>query len=204
MADFTFSFDTSDWPPWALPVAIGAAGGLLVLLLLLLLRLVGGGARKKKRKKKADGAEEELAAYPPPPPGKARVRVRGLPVRVRLVVLAPLGRGSVVDPDQAGMLLDQVLHGLGGAVRADRARVLTWPAQLSASGFAPTFLRSTERPEPDGRPSRWVLVCGPARAGTRQIAVGLALLADQPNSLGNLILTPDQWYDAVRVEAGPA
>jgi len=202
LADSTLPTDPSTWPPWALPAIGGGLGGLV--LLIFVIKLVGGGARRRKARKKGGGPEEDLAAYPPPPPGRARVRVRGMPVRVRLAVLAPLGRGNVVDPDQAEMLLDQVLHGLGGAARADKARVRAWPAQLSASGFAPTFLRTTERPEPEGRPSRWILVCGPARAGARQIAVGLALLADQPNSLGNVILTPEQWYDALRVESAPA
>jgi hypothetical protein len=200
--DLSISFNPSDWPPWLLP-AIGAGlGGLIVLIVAG--KLLSGGRRKKKAKKVASGLEEVLATLPPPPPGKQRLRVRGVPVRVRLAVLAPLGRGSVIDPDQALMLLDQVLHGLGGAVRADQARVRTWPAQLSGSGFAPTFLRSTARPEPEGRASRWVLACGPARAGNRHIAIGLALLAEQPNHLENLILTEEQWYDALRIEAGPA
>jgi hypothetical protein len=127
--------------------------------------------------------------------------LEGIPVRVRLVVVAPQGREATIDAARIEGLLEEVVHGLGGVVRHDQPRVLVWPPQLSSQGFAPTFHRQVEKPEPEGRPSPWLLVAGPARAGARPILLGLGLLADRPTSLGRLTLNPDRWTDVLRVQA---
>jgi hypothetical protein len=146
--------------------------------------------------------EEDLSAYPPPPgkPGARRLTVRGVPARLRLVVLAPLGRGSVIDPDQAELLLDDILFGLGEVAAQDKPAVRVWPAQLSAHGFTPAFGRLVPRPEPDGAPSRWLLLSGPVRIGARQLLLGLALLADRPVTLDPFAVEAHQWYEVLRFQ----
>jgi hypothetical protein len=145
-----------------------------------------------------------LAAYPPPPllPGVARrLTVQGLPVRVRLAVVAPVGQPKAVEDGAVEPLLDLVVRGLGAAVIQDRARVREWPLGLSKTGFPPTFFRRVQRPEPAGTPSHWVLLAGPARAGAQQVLLGLALWADEPNPLGNLAVQPGEWNQLLRLEA---
>jgi hypothetical protein len=90
------------------------------------------------------------------------------PARLRLVVVAPVGR-KVLSADQVEGVLEQVLRELGAAAAGDKPRVRVWPPQLSSAGFAPTFFRLTHRPDPAGKPSRWVLLAGPARAGGQPI-----------------------------------
>lgn len=145
---------------------------------------------------------EVLADYPPPPgqPGQRRLMVEGVPVRVRLVVVAPVGKEHPIRADQVEDLLEETLPGLKGIVLEDRPRIRVWPPQLSKQGFAPTFHRETEKPESEGRPSRWVLVAGPATAGRRPILLGLALWADTPNTLGRLTLDPLRWGEVLRVQ----
>jgi len=63
-----------------------------------------------------------------------------------------------------------------------------------------SFQRLTRRPEPEGRPSRWVTVAGQVQAGPKKVLIGMALLADEVNSLGHLMLKPDQWAGTLHIE----
>ena len=101
--------------------------------------------------------------------------MNGEPVRVRLVVVAPTGKQQdPITPDDVPELLDDVVRGLGGFVKADKPRVRVWPPQLSVAGFAPTFHRLVESPDAGKQSSRWVKLAGPARTGKRPILLGLA------------------------------
>jgi hypothetical protein len=177
----------------------GAGGVGVLVVFLVLVKLMSGG---KKVRSPEQGQVENLADYPPPPgtAGPRRLSVEGEPVRVRLVVLAPAGKqqanlsASMVEP-----LLDQIVRGLAGIVQEDKARIKVWPPQLSSDGFTINFLRHMNRPEPEGRSSRWVLVAGEARVGQQKILLGLALLADNANNLGKLTLEPVQWKETLRI-----
>jgi hypothetical protein len=117
------------------------------------------------------------------------------------VVVAPVGRlQEPISPAHVPGLLDDVLHGLGRYVTADKPRVKVWPAQLSATGFAPTFHRLVASPDPPGRPSRWVKLAGPARAGQRPILLGLALWADEACKLGDMHVEGAEWKRALQIE----
>lgn len=171
-------------------------GGVLLLLLLLILWL----RRGRRRPVDPEAALiENLAEYAPAGPGPQRLLLYGQPVRLRLVVLAPLGKRAAPADDAVEPLLNRVLPGLGDIVRQDRSRVRVWPPQLSQHGFAPTFFRLTHRPEQAGKPSPWILVAGPARAGGQQFLLGLAVFADEPTDRGNLALQAQQWYEVFRV-----
>lgn len=173
-------------------------GGALLAVLLLLLLL------RRGRRPPIDperGLLEDLATYPPPGPGPQRLLVRGEPTRLRLVVIAPLGKRALPADGAVEPLLDEVLRGLGTIARQDRPRMRIWPAQLSHQGFAPTFFRLSRRPEPAGKPSRWVLLAGPARGGGQQFLLGLALCADRAADLGNLPMQASEWSEALRIGA---
>src|SRR5260370_38247666 len=96
--------------------------GLTSLLLLFVLRgLVGGLFRRVFGKRKAapeDWAKklrEDLSSYPPPSaaPGKQRLTIYHVPVRIRLVVLAPAGKETEIEAAQAEAPLNRVIPGLG-------------------------------------------------------------------------------------------
>ncbi|MBI1916585.1 MAG: hypothetical protein HYS12_17895 [Planctomycetes bacterium] len=203
-ADWKDVFPESVRPHLDGPVgyAVLAAVGLIALLILLLLvkyvlrALVGGWGKDDE-----SGLRERLAEYPPPgPPGSRRLTVEGIPVRVRLVVVAPVGKEhAIAEADVAG-LVDGVLRGLRDVLAEDRPRVRVWPPQLSRQGFAPTFHRETEKPESEGRPSRWILVAGQASSGRKPILLGLALWADAPNTLGRVTLDTGRWGEALRIQ----
>ncbi len=185
---------------WLLVAGVVALIALLVLWLLLR-GLLGKG---KRRRRVADATlTEDLSTYPPPPAlwGDQRLTVYDLPVRLRLVVAAPLGlEGGEVWENQIEWLLDQAAPGLGAMVRADRPRVRVWPAQMSKEGFAAAFRRHTLLPD-DRVPSRWVLLTGRALIARRPVALGLVFLANQDNTLGRITLDqPHEWMTVVRVK----
>ncbi|HKB02434.1 MAG TPA: hypothetical protein VKD90_09445 [Gemmataceae bacterium] len=177
------------------------AVGIGVLIAVVVLFKIATG-RKKPHPDLEKSQREDLADYPPPPAvtGSRRLEVNGVPVRLRLVVIAPTGKHQEsITPDNASELLDDVLRGLGGFVATDRPRVKVWPPQLSVAGFAPTFHRLVESPDPEGKPSRWVKLAGPARTGKRPILLGLALIADEPCKLGDVHLETTEWGELLQV-----
>jgi hypothetical protein len=204
--------EQSSWPPpWLNDLLPPAARNFLdqggwwvvygvaaLLVLIVLLILVGLVRRLFGRRPAPDldvGLREDLAGYPPPPgaPPARRLLVEGHPARVRLVVIAPVGKQVQVDPANAEPLLEHVRRGLGAAAQHDRPRVRVWPPQLSHQGFAVKFHRLTATPDQEGRPSHWALLAGRARVGQHYLLLGLALWTDETTTLGRLTLEPDQW-----------
>jgi hypothetical protein len=173
------------------------AGGVLLLLVILVLLLRGRG---KKPVDPERGLDQDLSTYPPAPgaAGPRRLTVHGRPVRLRLVVVAPVGRQTVAEGAEVEALLDQVLRGLGQSARQDRPRVRVWPPQLSQQGFAPTFFRRTRCPDGPGAPSHWLLAAGPARAGGRPVLLGLALYGDDKAPMEQLTLAETAWDEALQ------
>jgi hypothetical protein len=178
----------------------GAAGGAVVVLVVLMLVLRG---RKRPAHDPEAGMNEDLSQYPPAPPLKSsrQLTIQGHPVRVRLVVVAPIGRKSVAEDGAVEPVLDMVVPGLGASARQDKARVRQWPLGLSVPGFTPMFFRRVLRPDPAGTPSHWVLMAGHTRAGSRPILLGLALWSQQPTDVGNVAVQPEEWNDLLRVQA---
>ncbi len=147
------------------------------------------------------GLEENLAEYPPPPgqPGPRRLTVEGVPVRVRLIVVAPVGRNRPIGVDDVEELVDQVIRGMKEIVQKDKPRIRLWSPQLSKTGFPQVFHRLTLTPDEEGQPSVWVRVAGPANAEGRPILLGLGLLADRPTDLGKLSVQPERWFETLRI-----
>src|SRR5438132_6827407 len=183
-------------------------GALALVLLLVIWGIVDRLFRRLFRRRTPWGEwdkelNEELASYPPlvRSAGNQRLTVYHLPVRLRLVVLAPAGTETQVSIETVNQLLDQVVPGLGGIAANDQPRVRAWPPQLSQPGFAIAFQRHTRRPEPEGTPPHWLLVAGRAQVGRQTILLGLALWLDQPSALNPVVLEPHQWLDVVRIKS---
>jgi hypothetical protein len=190
-------------------LVLGAAGLLALLLawslLRRLLRALFGRRPARERDWDREFAED-LSACPLPRhgPGERRLSIYNLPVRLRLVVVAPVGADAEVDATAVEKLLDRVVPGLGDVARHDRPRIRVWPPQLSQTGFSSAFHRRTRKPEADGDPSPWVLVAGRADVGRQAVLLGLGLWAGEPNMLGRKSLEPHQWLDVLRVRTAEA
>lgn len=187
-----------------LVLVIAGAGALLVLVVLLLLlrklwRALFG------RRKTSDAWDRELdidldeCPLPTKPPGERRLTVYHQPARLRLVVVAPVGRDGEVDATAVEKMLDKLVPGLGAVAQNDRPRVRVWPAQVSQQGFTAAFHRHTPKAAERGEPSRWVFLAGRAQAGRQAVMVGLGLWADEPNTIDRVNLQTHQWLDVLRL-----
>jgi hypothetical protein len=192
---------------------LNSGGWLLVGLVLILFLLLLLGLTLRALWRRLFGAGDvpddsdadyivnlEECPLPVGPPPERRLTVYHLPVRVRLVIVAPMGRETNLDAIAVEKTLDQVLFGLSDIVRGDRPLIRAWPAQLSHHGFATAFHRRMRRPEPDHLASQWILVSGRAKLGNQPLLVGFGLWADEPNMVGRLTLEPYQWLDVLRLQ----
>lgn len=183
--------------PWDQPdnnLWLYALAGLAAVLVLYV--AVRTTRRRQRRHPDLEsGQREDLAEYPPAPEGAGTLDVSGIPVRLRLVVVAPTASTAGITADDVPELLENVLRGLGSLVSADKPRVKVWPTPLSVTGFAPTFHRLVASPD-----NRWIKLAGPARTRRGPILLGLALYADEPSNLGDIVVEPTEWRELLRVE----
>jgi hypothetical protein len=187
-------------------VALGVGVVLALLLLWWLVRAVGRLVFGRRKARGGDWDHDltidlDRCPVPKTSPGPRRLTIYHLPVRLRLVVLAPAGKDGDVDVTAVEKHLDLLLPGLGGLTRHDRPRIRVWPAQVSHQGFNAAFHRHTPKAAGRGELSRWVLVAGRAQLGRQTVMVGLGLWADAPNTLDRLTLEPHQWLDVLRLKS---
>ena len=202
----------TDWIPDdvrnTLPVQVWWAflgcGALIVLVILLL--MMRGLFRRRRKRPRTTGRRpqeievEDMSEYPPllRPPGPNVATVYHVPARLRLVIVAPVGKVPI-DPTTVEAMLDLVVPGLGQVAHDDKPRVRVWPPQMSHHGFGAIFHRTALKPEVEGDPSPWIFVAGRAQVGKVPIALGLAFQADKPNTVGRLNIEPQQWLDVIRL-----
>lgn len=146
---------------------------------------------------------EELATYAPAPPLPADAKplvLYGLPVRIRLMVIGPLGHDAgTVQPEEVAAIVDRIVPGIYTRVVQDATRIRLWPTQLSYSGFIASFRRLSQLPADVERQQRWVLVMGKVIRNGAPIAVGMALQSTEPHTLGPVMLQhAHQWMEVMR------
>ncbi len=178
-------------------ICVGFVIGLL--LLIAVLRFLFGGRAKKEVKQK--NLEEKLTEYPElkRASGDRQLRAEGVPVRLRLIVVAPAGTASEIDVDELPDLLDQIVLGLGEIYKNDKPRVQVWPTQISYQGFGTHFHRNMLTGAEEGEMTRWVLVAGRVKVGKKQIMLGVALQSIKPNTLGRRTVDSHEWASILRV-----
>jgi hypothetical protein len=171
-------------------VAIGAG---LLFPLYILYKIATG---RKKLPDLETGLRENLAEYPPPPTATSSrlVAIDGIPARLRLVVVAPVGKQQAITLDDVPALLDNASRGLGSFLKTDKPRIKVWPPQLSMPGFAPSFHRLVSVPSP----KKWIKVAGVAKQGRSPFLLGLVFLAEEPSDLGELNLDANEWAKTIQ------
>jgi len=190
-------FITTDEGRWSI---IGVVAVVVFLLIL--------NSALRRWRRKQDGLAnlellEDMATYPPAPSLPVQERplvLYGLPVRVRLIVLGPLGKDAAELTEQdIAPILEQMVPGLKERLQADLPRVRLWPKQLSHNGFIAAFRRNTQLPQDTDRVKRWVLVVGKVLRDGSPVAVGLALQSNEANTLGPVALQhAHQWMEVLR------
>ncbi len=173
--------------------------GVIGLLFLLLVYKLLFGRRKKSEHEK--NLMEDLTEYPDlkSSTGDKQLRIEGVPVRIRLVVIAPAGTASEIDPDQLHTMLEKLLPGLGDICKHDKPRIKVWPTQVSYQGFATHFHRNTETGVAEGELTRWAMIAGRVKVGKTQFMLGLALQSIKENTVGRRTVDSHEWASVLRV-----
>lgn len=169
-----------------------------LLILGAIVRFLFGGSKKEVKQK---NLEEDLTEYPDlkKPSGDRQLRAEGVPVRIRLVVVAPAGTSSEVDVDELPGLFDEIVPGLGEIFKYDKPRVQVWPTQISYKGFGTHFHRNMLTGAKEGELTRWVLIAGRLKVGKKQIMLGVALQSIKPNTIGRRTVDSHEWASILRV-----
>ncbi len=180
-------------------------GGTAFVLILVMWVILG----RRRRRQSVSAAVEptldiqvsQLQAGGPPNHGPL-VTCYHVPVRVMLLVLAPLGRNSTLpSPAEIPDLVDQIVPGLGSVLEPHTTLIRRWPQQLSSRGFAHTFLSNLRLPNDRGRGSSWCALVGRFEVAGKPYLAGLALCAAQPNNLGEISIEREtQWLDVLRIQ----
>ena len=176
--------------------------GLVVLIVLVLFtRRVAKFFSKSKEVSLVDPLRVvDLTSKPLGTNERSGLKVHNLPVRLGVVVLAPLGRIDVPDDEHIPGILDSLVPGLGKFVAEDGPIVRTWPNQVSVGGFANNLALHMQVGGHDLTETPWCLVAGKTKQPDGLLLVTLALAAESPNRLGVIRLDDEsQWMQAIQV-----
>lgn len=126
-----------------------------------------------------------------------------VPVRLSLLVLAPVGRdGELPDARRLPELIDQLVPGLMGVLEADQPVFHRWPPQLSSEGFTKAFFSHVNLPGDRGKGTPWCGMAGKFEADGGQYLVGLVCRSADRNSLGQVVVEHmGKWLDVLRVRS---
>ncbi|MFN0016629.1 MAG: hypothetical protein ACKVP0_00120 [Pirellulaceae bacterium] len=185
-------------------VLVAVSGAILLCLatmLFLILRLF-----RKRPVLQPDQRDElaiDVAALPagPPPKDGPQLEFYGTPVRLAVMVLAPVGRGGEIPaPADLPAVLENLLPGLPEVVSRQQPQLVLWPSQLSSQGFLQAFFNLAALPGDHGKGTPWCSAAGKFEGGGQQYLAGLICCAAGPNSLGEMTVDkPGQWLSVLRV-----
>ena len=178
-------------------------GAILVGLVVVLLLVRMLGSRKKLPVDPEEDQREDLKRYPVLPAKKEgpQIFVQGVDARLRLVVVAPVGKQQKpIRLDEVPELLNDFMRGLSGFLQSDKPRVTVWPPQLSVAGFAPSFFRLVPPPDPPGSKSHWIRVAGPIKVAGVPYLLGLAFFSEEVTKIGQIQLETMEWNRHLEIE----
>jgi hypothetical protein len=189
----------------SLNVWLPGLAALVVIAVLVFAMVLPWWVRRRRRVPApvAPTLKVNVAALPeagPPESGPA-LRIYNVPVRLAMVVLAPVGRGAETPAaDEVSEIIDQIVPGLGAVAAAHGSAIKVWPAQLSSQGFLHQFSVNVGLPGDAGKGTPWCSACGRFEADGTPYLAGLLLCAAKGNSLGQFLVEREsQWPDMLRV-----
>jgi hypothetical protein len=180
------------------------AGALLALLLLLAIVLSWLRHRAKARTF-ADRADLSVDVNALPARGPAlagpQLTFYGTPVRLAVLILAPVGReGELPAATQLPHIFEQLLPNLNAVLDRDEPIFRRWPAQLSSQGFLHSFFHHLALPGDRGKNTPWCSVAGKFSADGAQFLVGMVCCSDRPNGFSQVVIEHEgRWLEVVRV-----
>lgn len=126
----------------------------------------------------------------------------GCPVRLAILVLAPVGRDGVpLKKEQLPGLLDQFVPQFLSVVASHQPQLYFWPGQVSAAGFSNAFFGQFVFPGERGKGTPWCGLTGRFAAQGGHYLAGLVCCGETALGLGQLVIEQEgQWHDVLRVK----
>ena len=186
-------------------IVLVAVGGAILLCLATMLFLIFRLLRKRPalQPNPQDELAIDVAALPTTAASKdgPQLEFYGSPVRLAVMVLAPVGRGGEIPaPADLSAVLENLLPGLQEIISRHQPQVVLWPNQLSSQGFLQAFFNLAALPGDHGKGTPWCSAAGKFEGGGQQYLAGLICCAAGPNSLGEMTVDkPGQWLSVLRV-----
>lgn len=137
-----------------------------------------------------------------PPGNGATLLFYHVPVRLAVVVMAPVGADrQIPTPDEIGPVYDSVVPFFSRVVADHHPVVRFWGTQLSPRGFAHAFFASVRLPGDQGKGTPWASAAGVFKAKGAPVMVGLVFRAAADVYIGQTICeTETKWLDILRVQ----
>lgn len=129
-----------------------------------------------------------------------RLEIYGSPVRIRALVLAPIGRGQTLpSKEHLGNILNHFIPNFTSILDSHHPIFRRWPEQLSTSGFIQSFFNNLAIPN-KGQGTIWCSIAGTIEVVGSSYLIGMVCSTDTPNSLSQITVErPGQWLDILRV-----
>ena len=182
-------------------LGVGAVAALLVIALILV-KLRG---KKPQHRSTTPPLKVNVAALNASPPhdSGAQLEVYNVPMRLSLLVLAPVGReGKIPDSPNLPEVVDAIAPNLMQVMNHHQPDFRRWPPQLSSQGFAQVFFNNAPLPGDGGKNTPWCALAGRFDAATGPMLAGLICVAAKPNAIGQVAINqPGQWLDIMRVKS---
>lgn len=182
-------------------LGVGALAAVVVLALVVRMLLRARGVEAAGE----DSLAIDIATLPGgAPPPDAQLEIYNLPMRLVLLVLAPVGRAGEIPPNEKmPQIVDAVAPNLMQILAAHQPEFRRWPPQLSSQGFANMFFKNVPLPGDAGKGTPWCSLAGRIDTPLGPFLAGVVCCCENPNSLGQIAIErPGQWLDVVRVKTG--
>jgi len=193
-------------PPffWFVILAVGAVF-LLIMLALIVIVLWFAFRRKpapppaKPLDRSIDVSALDASGAPADVP---QLEYYGCPVRLAILILAPVGRdGSIPEKEQLPELFEQFVPHFLQVVAAHQPLLHFWPAQISTVGFTNSFFSNVPLPSDRGKGTPWCGMAGRFTALGGHYLAGIVCCGDEATGLGQMVIEQEgQWRDVLRVK----
>lgn len=189
--DFEIPVPSLQW------IAIAVVASVLVFAVW---KALSSGRKKKPARKGVQHVDLAALGDNGPDPEATPLECYHVPVRLALVVLAPLGRDTQLNVEQGlPHLLDQIVHGLDQVVETHQPLIRLWEPQLSKNGFTTAFFANASLPGQKGKGTPWCALAGRCEVNGRNLMVGMVLRAEKANNLGQILMEQEYaWPDVLR------
>ena len=138
-------------------------------------------------------------------PGRRQITIKGMPARLRLVVIAPASRQTgVIPPESHAELLDIILPGLREITTFDFPRLETWTDHHARDSFRSALEKNMKFPEAEGEPSRWLVLVGETSLPQGPVHVGMAVYTSEATTLRVIGVPSGHWGKVLGIREASA